>query len=179
MSDIGRACTTCRHPARAAIEDALASGRSSIRGIARHWEIDAESLRRHVRNHLDPVVQEALRAVPGASALGIAERMLAIADDAHAVRIDALNAGERTAASRAGDAELRALTALANRLGVRSGDALRELDDAATLATAVARAARRDPDVGESLARILETLDRPDLAAVLRRVPAQREALSA
>jgi hypothetical protein len=93
MADIGRACVTCRHPARAAIEDALVSGRSSIRGISRHFDIDSESLRRHVRNHLDPAVQEALRAVPGVSALDIAGRLLSVADDAHGVRVDAAEAG--------------------------------------------------------------------------------------
>jgi hypothetical protein len=130
-----------------------------------------------VRNHLDPAAQEALRAVPGVSALDIAGRLLSVADDAHGIRVDAAEAGTPAVAIRAGDAEVRALLALADRLGVRSGDALRELDDAATLATAVARAARLDPEVGESLAAILDSLDRPDLAAVLRGVPT-REAIA-
>lgn len=181
MADAGRACTTCRHPARAAIEEALASGRSSLRGISRRFGIAPESLRRHVHNHLGDAIQEALRAKPvdEVSALGIAERLLAVANSAHAIRTDALADGEHALAIRAGDGEVRALLALADRMGVVAGEALRDLDDAATLATAVARAARLDPDIGESLAAILDSLDRPDLAGVLRGVPTQREALSA
>ena len=90
----GRDCGTCRHPARVAIEQALASGRYSIRGVSRHFAIDPESLRRHVRNHLDPEVRDALRAVPGVSALSVADRLLGIADMAHEIRVDALLDGK-------------------------------------------------------------------------------------
>jgi hypothetical protein len=97
----------------------------------------------------------------------IALRVLAVAERAREVAEEALDAGDRTQTFRAGDAELRALAVLAS-LGVKHETALQELDAYRTVTHAVIRAARRNPEVGEYVARQLDAVDREAFAADLR-----------
>jgi hypothetical protein len=56
---MGRACTVCGHPERAAIDVAL--GRNEpYRAIARHFGLDRRSVERHAHNHVAEEVAEAV-----------------------------------------------------------------------------------------------------------------------
>jgi len=47
-----RTCTVCTHPERAAIDDALVSGRDPLRTIADQWSVSKTALIRHKADHL-------------------------------------------------------------------------------------------------------------------------------
>lgn len=48
---MGKTCSICRHPARAAIDRALASGTSASE-LARRYKVSVYSMRAHRENHL-------------------------------------------------------------------------------------------------------------------------------
>lgn len=73
---MGRACTVCSHPARDAIDAALAES-SSKRRIAAHHAISEQAVRRHADRHLPRTLRRAVEASEDARAddlLGLARR---------------------------------------------------------------------------------------------------------
>lgn len=180
-SAVGRRCVVCSHAERQNIEADLIEGTTSLRGIARRWGLGNEAVRRHVRAHVAPAAQEAMAAVAGLTPLGIATRMLDIADSARDVREDALEVGRAQLAVQAGRAEADALSRLADRLGVTSGQALADLHMMERVGAVMAQIARHDPETAELIAARFDQLDRPDIAADLRSLfqETTREALSA
>lgn len=156
---IGRPCTTCHHPERADIERAIASG-VRFRAISQRFpNVSPDSLQRHCANHIANSLRADFRGEPGLSPTDLYSRMLAVADAARAAR----TAGGTSAreALRAGDAELRALTAIASRMGV----------DASAL-TAELEAARDDLSASEGAYEALAMA----FAFVLQTVPGARQA---
>ncbi|WP_146080078.1 DUF1116 domain-containing protein [Clavibacter michiganensis] len=129
-------------------------GGTSFSRISRDFDVRPDAIRRHMTTHVAPALREALRDPEGLAASGIAARVLAIADDAHDTR-EASAQASPAVALRAGDAELRALTYLTDRLSVKSEDFVRELDNASAFARAVVVTSRLWPETG---ARIAETL---------------------
>ena len=80
---------------------------------------------------------------------------------------DALDEGRTYSAIRAGDAEIRALAALAS-MGVKHEGALVDAEAFRAVAAATFRAARKDEAVAEVVARELDRADRPVYARDLR-----------
>lgn len=167
---VGVRCSTCSHPQRAEIEDALSSGTHSLRGIARQFGIGSEALRRHVHGHLSQDVQDAFRAVEGLPGLTIAQRLLAVANHARGVRHDADDRADDRLALAAGKAEHTALLGLAEQLGVRSGDAIENLEEAHAAMLALIESSRRNPEIAATVAEVLSERGQVAWAASFRKL---------
>lgn len=61
---MGRRCTICDHPKRAAIDRALVDNEAGYRTVAAGFGISAEALFRHRKNHLPELLARALAAKP-------------------------------------------------------------------------------------------------------------------
>ncbi|UQB14587.1 hypothetical protein [Clavibacter nebraskensis] len=164
---VGRPCTICASPHRAAIEGAAIDG-ERISRIARAFEVYPDAVRRHLYAHVDLKVKEALRTVEGLSPAVVIMRVQEVANSARDLRDAALDKGNIAAALRAGDAELRALTALAERFGITSDTVARDLQAADDVAVAVASTAIKSHEAGLLLADALEQLDHRVFAETLR-----------
>lgn len=118
---MGRRCTICTHPERAAIDDELASGNVSLRRLALQYGLCDTSLRRHRDRHLSPALaalQAERETADAATLLGRIEGLIARAE-----RL--LAAAEKDGRSQAALAAIRELRALLELLGKASGE-LRE-----------------------------------------------------
>jgi hypothetical protein len=164
----GRPCTICTSPHRADIETALVEG-DSLTSVSRHFEnVQTDALRRHLAKHVSPQVLEAMRTVEGLTPSTIATRLQDIADAARDARHLAAQRGNVTGALRAGDAEGRALTVLADRFGVTADSVARDLETGWDLAQAIVHVSAQSPDVGLQLADTLESLGNRVFADQLR-----------
>jgi hypothetical protein len=173
---LGRPCVVCNMSDRPAIEAELASGAGSIRGIAGRFGVAPESLRRHVRAHLDPAIQEAMAALNGVPALDLLVRLLDLASDAHDFRIHLEETGNDRLVSQAFRAEAATIGYLADRLGVAklpTHDLDRFMRESLTEAMGVLRVvvhmASDFPKVGDVLAERFDQHDLPDLASQIRK----------
>ena len=157
------------HPSRLAIEQAVIAGVPIVR-IADEFRVSASSIYRHQQRHLGPVLREAMRTIERGSTASLVERIADIAADALTARRAALEAGQTTAAVKAGDHELRALTTLLDRLGIDSTDTLDQLRDGEILARAVGSVSRSHPRVAEALALTLTEMGADEMAESLRAI---------
>lgn len=66
MGKRGPECSVCRHRERAAIDLGLARG-VSYEALARRYDLGADALRRHAKNHLPPQLRAKLLAGPDIS----------------------------------------------------------------------------------------------------------------
>lgn len=153
----GRPCLVCNHGERDGIERDLLLG-GTFRGVARHWGLSSDAVRRHVHGHLQGALQEDILTATGSAGLDLAARVLEIAESARDVRLDS-EADARTAIA-AGRAELDALSVLSDRLGIRKADISDSVQDASDLVQAVATVARDNPEVLDLLALGLEARGR-------------------
>ncbi|GHO51502.1 hypothetical protein [Ktedonospora formicarum] len=105
---MGRLCSICSHPQRAAIDVAVVSGQS-FRRIATQFQTSEASIRRHTADH----ISEALRASQGANkeaqALEVAKQLQAINTATWAIVNKALAEGNDRVALLAADRVLRQL----------------------------------------------------------------------
>lgn len=168
----GRRCTVCAHPDADRITADLRSG-ASVTGIVRRLEgtsapLSRDALYRHLKAHANEREGQ-LQIMNQPPALTIARRIGDIADAARAARTGAYAAGNLHGGARAGDSELRALIALADRLGVTHDDVIEDVDEMVALAKAVGQAARRSPAVGEAIALRLEANGQQEIADELRK----------
>lgn len=161
---LGRPCTLCSHRERLAIEQAIGDGKT-FRSIAARFDVNRSSIRRHIVNHMD--LDDATSASVGLDAVSLAIRVHDVAERARDAATDALDRGDTSGAIRSGDAELRALSALA-ALGIRHESMIERLDASRAVLNAAGRLARRDPVSAEALAAELERGDRSALANGLR-----------
>jgi hypothetical protein len=161
----GRPCTICANEHRVRIEESVIGGTSFSR-ISRDFDIRPDAIRRHMSTHVAPTMRDALLDPEGLAASAIAARVLAIADDARDAR-EACAIGSPAIALRAGDAELRALTYLADRLGVKSDDLVLEAENASAFARAVVVTSRLSPQVGAHITDTLNNHGRLTLAREL------------
>ncbi len=147
----------------------MASGQVSIRGVAGRHGLAPESVRRHVHTHLSAVAQQALGGVEGAPALTIASRLLDVADSAQATRAAAEAAGDHKLAISAGQAEARVLGLLLplDALGEGVADSITEAHDALM---AFATTVREHPEVGETIAVVLDGRGRSEWASRIRQL---------
>lgn len=150
----GMPCIVCGHADRHAIESDLA-GPSSIRGIARRWDLHPEAVRRHLRAHLSPAIRQALYDSGRLSVLSIAERLAGLAETAEDLRLDAEERGDHEFALRAGHEATSTLVALANRLGIQTGQAVDLIEEARGIAGAFGRVLRDHPEFAPVLADAL------------------------
>lgn len=161
----GRPCLVCTHGEREGIERDLLLG-GTFRGVARHWGISSDAVRRHVHGHLQGVLQENILGATGTVGVELAERVREIAESARDVRLDA-EADPRTAIA-AGRAELDALAVLADRLGVTKADTADNVADALDLLQAVRYVAPEHPEILIVLADGLDARNRPAWAQQYR-----------
>jgi len=163
---------------RTDVEAALAAG-ESFRNIARQRPtLSRDSLRRHVNNgHLPESMQDAVERLYGLDATTIAARVFDIAQRARLVAREAFDAGHHSTVLRAGDAETRALAALAG-MNVQHESAVQAAETFRVTARAAWRAAQADPGYAERVAAELDRAGADDLAADLRRVHESRGALT-
>jgi hypothetical protein len=164
----GRPCTICANEHRANIETAAVGGTSFSR-ISRDFGVRPDAIRRHMSSHAAPAMRDALRDPDGLAASAIAARVLAIADDARDAR-EACADTSPAIALRAGDAELKALSYLADRLSVKSDDLVLEAENASAFARAVVATSRLWPEVGTRVADTLSAQGHLTLARELELV---------
>lgn len=167
----GRRCVLCSHPERARIELELTSGSTSIRGIAGHHGLAAESVRRHVRDHLSAAAQSALAEVEGAPGLTIASRLIDVADHARDTRAAAEARGDHKLALSAGQAEARVLAVL-TPLDTLGADIAESIQDATDALTILGTTVREHPGIASTIIDVLEARGRRDWADGIRQVAA-------
>ncbi|MFC3296434.1 hypothetical protein [Clavibacter michiganensis] len=128
---------------------------------------------------MDLKVKEALRTVEGLSPAVVIMRVQEVANSARDLRDEALEKGNIAAALRAGDAELRALTALAERFGISSDTVARDLQAADDVYRAVGSTAAQSAEAGQLLADALEQLGHRVFADTLRASTSRNKGLTA
>ncbi len=161
---LGRPCVTCTHPDRLTIEQEIAEG-TPLRTIADRHGVARSSIRRHLTTLMEVDAETSARL--GLDPESIAVRVYEVAERARDIATDALDAGSLAVALRAGEAELRALAALAG-LGVQDEGRVVEYDMFRVTSHAVIRAARRDRVVAEAVATQLDIVDEQGIAADIR-----------
>lgn len=161
---LGRPCVTCIHPDRLAIEQEIVEG-TPLRAIADRHAVARSSIRRHLTTHMEVDAETSARL--GLDPESIAVRVYEVAERARDIATDALDAGSLAVALRAGDAELRALAALAG-FGVRDEARVVEYDMFRATAHAVVRAARQNPVVAAAVAQELDIVDQAGIANDIR-----------
>jgi DNA-binding MarR family transcriptional regulator len=169
---VGRLCVVCHHADRAAIEADLSNGETSIRGIARHWEISPESMRRHVRAHLDPEIRDASLGVAGLEGMSLIWRLMDLADAAREVRLHAEEKGDDKLALLAVRSEQQVLADLAGRFGVTSfssEDLTGLIDESTAMARVQGQLSRTMPALGEALAEAYAAHGQAAIATQIRR----------
>lgn len=159
----GRHCLTCSHPKTFEINTALISGQK-VSAISRRYGIPSDALFRHVRNHLSTVVGSADRLDFATVLPTLTRRVLDIADANASAREAARASGQTAQAARLGDAELRAITVLTQRLGIDDEDIAEQLELLPLLARAVGSTVQDQPGFGYALAERLRAYGADDLA---------------
>lgn len=176
---IGRPCSVCTSPDRAAVETDLTSASfAGYAALARSYpHLSEDALARHAANHLrlpDDGPRSLFRGTekPGLTPEDIAHRRRALADTAKAAREALEAAGRHLDAGKASAIEERILASMEARTGARAaGDELadRILAEASVLAAAVGHVARENPLFGRSVAAELRSRGAEELAAELER----------
>lgn len=91
---MARVCTVCTHPDRAAIDEAVAANRGSIRGVARQHRLSPDALERHAKSHLPQTVALAVRAVEETRADNLVDLLHEALSDARRLRAAAEAQGD-------------------------------------------------------------------------------------
>lgn len=174
----GRVCTICGGPDRSEIDSALTQG-SSVTQLSQQFGVSRDSLYRHLKFHLRPAMQRALKAAPAFRPAALVVRIADVADAARDARVQAYAVGNARLGAQLGDAEVRALQVLAERFGVDHDSATEDLRDAEALADALVELMPRAPRLAELLAELLDRQERPDLAERVRQLTTRQEISSA
>lgn len=80
-----RVCSVCRHPDRAAIDEALVARRDSLRDIARQYGLKKDAVARHKAEHLPDHLARAQEAEKVADADTLLEQMRALQEKTLAI----------------------------------------------------------------------------------------------
>lgn len=172
----GAVCRVCGGPDRSEIDAQLSRG-GSVTQLAQQFGLSRDSLYRHLKFHLRPAMQAALKAAPTFRPSALVTRIADVADAARDARVTAYASGNARLGAQLGDAEVRALQILTERFRIDHDDAADELRDANALAGALSELMHRAPKLAEVLADLLEQRQRPALAEQVRRL-AQRQEIS-
>lgn len=164
----GRPCTVCGHAERDSIELALTEG-STFRAVADAYPpLTRNAVRRHtVGGHIRSDLAAEAYAVAGLSHVALVERVHDVARSAREAREESMQRGHHATALRAGDAELRALSVLA-QLGVKHEGEIEDATAQRLTLTALRRAIREHPELGDSVAREFDALDLGIVADAVR-----------
>jgi transposase-like protein len=173
-----RTSQIANHQSRDAIERALLDGRAITR-VAAEFRVSASSLYRWQAQHLAPQLREAMRTHERSNASSLIDRIASIADDSLHARRELLANGQLVSATRAAEAELKAIAVLLDRLGIDSSETLEQLRDGEFLARAVGAVSRAHPLFATALADKLTELGAEGIADALRSsIPETRKALT-
>lgn len=115
---MAQVCAVCKHPARSAIDLALATDDMTVRGAAFRWQLDRSAVWRHRARHLPLSLSKAAEAAGIASAARILDELEKIRRLAAALAAQALSGQDRRLALQALDRQLAALGLLARVAGV-------------------------------------------------------------
>lgn len=156
----GRPCSVCSlTPAlRTGLETQLAQGVSIARISRQRGAPSADAIARHIRaGHLPRQIEERVLRATGLDSVAVASRVLDIARRARASALIAAEQNNHAAVARAGDSELRALSALVAMGGASEMEI--ELDAASRrVFQAVVNVARTNPASARAVAAELERL---------------------
>lgn len=164
----GRHCVACRHPDLASIDQALID-QHPITHVAQQFGLSRDSVRRHLTWHLRPAIQRAVTSTPDTRPLALVERIARIANNARDASNAAYASGNAHLGARLGDAELRALSSLAERFGITHDKVAEDHAEAAADIRAITRAMRSSRAVAEAMADALEAEGLIDNATEIRR----------
>jgi hypothetical protein len=150
---VGRNCLVCFSSDRQAIEDACTAG-ISFRVIANEYargSISESSVQRHWRNHTTAQIRIATGIEYLSEPSDLLERILEIADSARNTRRSAEMSGNAASVTKASDTELKALTLVGDRLGVRDGELLGNYRLLMAIVTAIHPVISAHPAVGREM----------------------------
>jgi hypothetical protein len=163
----GRPCSVCAHPQLDEIHDLLIDG-STFKAISDGYTpLSRNAVRRHALNHLPEAIAAEAQGTVGLTRSTLLERVHDVVRSAREVREEALQLGHHSTALRAGDAELRALSALAT-LGVRHEAEVESLTAQRVTIGVLKRSVRQSPELAELVAREFEAVDQPGVAESIR-----------
>jgi hypothetical protein len=166
----GRPCGVCALSShqRTALETALAQGVPVSRISRQDWAPGRDSIRHHLQSgHLRTELQEQAERAQGLDYTTVVARISEIAQRARTTALEAAEAADRAGVLRAGDCELRALSALAVA-GETSEHEIATRAARRDVSAAVIRVARRDAATAEVIAMELDAMYRPILAEEVR-----------
>jgi hypothetical protein len=166
---VGRPCSVCSmQPSRRAEVESMIETGIAVSIVSTRFAISKSSLYRHINAHASGVARELNAVAYAAAPTAFMARLAEISDDMRTLRRGAVASGNVMAATRAAEAETRALIALVDKLGVESTSISESLGELGQFASAVAQASRQDPEIGEFLASVLDKNGHSDIAAQLR-----------
>jgi hypothetical protein len=128
----------------------------SVLALMGRFEFSRSAGYRHLRFHLRP--ETLVRSVTeyAEDATDLLARLTEIANDLRNVRRAAVSTGNVGSAVRAADAEVRALVAMSDRLGVDDSTVMNALDQLSAVARAAVTVAVEQPLAAEALVQALE-----------------------
>jgi hypothetical protein len=113
---VGRQCSVCASPDRAAIDHALAIG-DGYRGISRQYRVTPDAVGRHASRHLPVALVTAAVAADQADALDLVAKVRGYVIHAESILTDARAIGKPTLALAALASALSCISALAKLTG--------------------------------------------------------------
>jgi AraC-like DNA-binding protein len=156
----------------ASLDAALSLG-TPVTTVARDFGFSESSIYRHSRRHLSQSILRESRASRDTGTVDLLEDLLDVHHDLRAARLNAMATGAIGTLIRSADADLRAIDALLNRLGVNgSSETVALLRDGERVARAVAAATKEHPEVGGWIANQLQEVGLSESADALRRMAA-------
>jgi transposase-like protein len=164
---LGRPCTICHHRLRAEIEQGIEMG-VTISALAERFDFSKSAGYRHVRLHLHPEIPTGSANVYADQPSNILGRLVEVADDLRNMRRAAVSAGNTLSAARTATAEIRALSVMADRLGIENLDVLDTLTQVSDIARAFVGVGARYPEAGDALVSALEARGKTEAADNLR-----------
>jgi len=164
--NIGRPCTICHSADRASIESAVVAGKSISR-ISQLYAVGADSLSRHLRNHIAPELRDSMRGSEGLTILSILEELQEMADQEREIHAAASASNNGVLALQALNARKRTLAQIKDLTGIDHIETLALLRDGNRLAAAVGQLVRSHPEAREQLLAILNKRGSSELAGQL------------
>jgi hypothetical protein len=110
-------CTTCRHPQRAQIDEALVTGEAALQEIGQQYGLSTAAIFRH-KAHIPAALVAAKQAQEASAATTLLDRVETLIDDCRMIAKGAQRAKQWTAATTA----LREVRCCLELLGKLSGE---------------------------------------------------------
>ncbi|KTS91726.1 hypothetical protein NS183_02915 [Microbacterium testaceum] len=163
----GRSCSVCSHADLGEVDAGLVA-HTPIAQLARQFGLSRDSLYRHVKFHLRPVIAKTMTETPATRPMALVERLADIANDARAARATAYASGNAQLGARLGDAETRALDSMAARFGIDRDSLAADYSLAVKLTRAVDRAMQTSPQLRALVVEHLNAEGATELADIIR-----------